>query len=501
MNIKGYLTIFLSILTGMCFMTPAFALETGSILSKGADEMYLYLYIPDPGEGVEITCQIGTNSSESLEAQPIQAVEIPAKTCFLIDNSLSVAEQYRPKIKKILTELAANRMEGELYTIATFSDTFDILVEDSSDYLQIKNTLDTVSYQDQETYLTDVLYDLLESFKDQGSVFRRIVIVSDGVDNKAIGYTKEELYSLLKDSPCPIYTLGCSSQDNQEELKNMFALSRLTGGQSWLLDEVSDPMEIVNGVAESNDVLRISIKPKAEDCDGSRKGVFLKASMAGQTVEYRTEQQMPFAELTESVEEVNETEAEENSPSAAQTGSDTVRSKSGGRSKIVLAGVGVVVTGAFAAGLFLSRRKKESAFETAPPTSLIEPANGEVSHKTVFVGPDKQKEDSHITHLAWEQSIILEDQSDPRRSFTALFTDDRVIVGYNRECQIQLNYDESVSGRHCKIFKEDGSVKVQNLSQTNPTRLNGVQLRGNGVLKDGDILTLGRLNMKAKINL
>ena len=67
-----------------------------------------------------------------------------------------------------------------------------------------------------------------------------------GVDNKSIGYTKEELYAALEKMPYPIYTVGCTYKENNEQLKNMFALSRMTGGASWLLDDVSDYMARVS---------------------------------------------------------------------------------------------------------------------------------------------------------------------------------------------------------------------------------------------------------------
>lgn len=118
-------------------------------------------------------------------------------------------------------------------------------------------------------------------------MLKRIVIVSDGVDNKTMGYTKEELYGLLKEHPYPIYTLGCAdkSNSNSEALKNMSALSRLTQAEAWLLDDVGDSMAVVQGVAGSNDVIRVEITVPAELRDGADKGVKLTLQAGGEVLE------------------------------------------------------------------------------------------------------------------------------------------------------------------------------------------------------------------------
>lgn len=502
MEKKRYRIFFTALLLAALFSVSAQAAETGKLFSKASDQNSLYLYIPAPDEGAELSCRIGTNAGAELEILPVRGSAVSAKTYFLIDNSLSVAEGYRPKIQEILTELAASRMENERYTIAAFSDQLNYLLEDSSDYAQIRQVLSSVAYQDQETYLTDVLYELLSGFQQEETPsYRRIVIVSDGVDNKALGYTKEELYDLLEKLPCPIYTLGCSNKDNQEELKNMFALSRLTGGQSWLLDDVTDPMEVVNGVAVSGAASQVRIVPEEADCDGSTKGVSLTVTAADRTIVYQTEMQMPFAEPAETEpEETNLTETKAPETGEAEDGTSKVQGEIPGMTVI-----GLVLLGIFGLGgagiVWYRKRKRQSAFkqeELQEKCVQEEPADG---HETAFVSASELEEEAHVTHFAWERSVELEDMQEAGKCFKAGIQEGGVLVGYSRDCQIRLNYDESVSGKHCRIFEENGTVQVCNLSHTNPTLLNHHVLKGNEELKDGDILTLGRLNMKVKLKI
>lgn len=44
----------------------------------------------------------------------------------------------------------------------------------------------------------------------------------------------------------------------------MFALSRMTGGISWLLDDVSDATTVVEGISSLNDAVKVKISPALE---------------------------------------------------------------------------------------------------------------------------------------------------------------------------------------------------------------------------------------------
>ena len=269
-------------LLALCFCAhTVLAADANGILSFGTEGKDIVMYVQNPGEGCEIQCQVGTSEAEKIESHPIEQETVPIETIILLDNSLSVVEKYRPTISAVMSELAANRMNGEQFTIAVFSDEINYLVEKCSDYAQVKQAVDNITYNNQETYLTDVLYHLLSEIKEEDNTenkapLRRIVIISDGVDNKSIGYTKEELYAALEKMPYPIYTVGCTYKENNEQLKNMFALSRMTGGASWLLDDVSDYMEIVNGISSLNQALKIVVTPQEKDCDGTTKGIHLR---------------------------------------------------------------------------------------------------------------------------------------------------------------------------------------------------------------------------------
>lgn len=477
------------------------AAEPGEVLSFGTEDRNIVLYVQNPGEEYEIQCKIGTSEAEAVESHPIREEDVPAETIILLDNSLSVVEQYRPVISTILSELAANRMAGELFTVATFSEEVNYLVQDCSDYAQLRQAIDSISYNNQETYLTDVLYDMLTEINaENNTVLRRIVIISDGVDNKSIGYTKEELYGLLEKTPYPIFTIGCTYKDNGEQLKNMFALSRVTGGESYLLDEVSEPMTIVNGIAALNDAVKVTVTPKAKDCDGTKKGIGLTVTAGGQSVSNTLEVTMPFFTVEETTQ-AETTQAETTSaapePVIAETKSVPVLPL------LIGGGILLAVSAGGAVFFLLRKRKKENHFVPVASEAVRgrEDGAGEDSYHTQLVGTGSSN-GNEGTVLLWGKNtahrLILEDVNNPIKRFEVSLNSP-VLVGYSNECQICLNYEPTVSRSHCQIYGENGKFYVKNLSQTNYTFLDGKKVVGTAEIYTGCVLLLGNLKMRVEI--
>ena len=69
------------------------------------------------------------------------------------------------------------------------------------------------------------------------------------------------------------------------------------------------------------------------------------------------------------------------------------------------------------------------------------------------------------------------------------------LIGRGEDCHLRPNSD-LVSRHHC-AFRFDGyGVRLKDMGSTNGTFFNGVQVRGNHVLKAGDIVTIGKLEFE-----
>ena len=514
---RGIITGLLTVL--LCTHVALAAVGSGEILSFGTEGKNIVLYVRAPGDNCEFQCQVGTSEVEKIESHPIEKEEVPIETIILLDNSLSVVEKYRPTIRTIMSELAANRMNGEQFTIAVFSDEIHYLAEKCTDYVQVKQAIDGITYNNQETYLTDVLYTMLSKMNQENNTenkatLKRIVIISDGVDNKSIGYTKEELYDALEKTPYPIYTLGCTYKNNNEQLKNMFVLSRLTGGESWLLDDVSDPMTVIDSISSLNQALKVVVTPKDKDCDGTRKGINLTVKSGEQSVSDSIEIVMPFRTVPETTK-APATEPPTTAPPATTAPVPTTQAAvpepeaSGLSARLVrslIAASGVLLIG-FIVGLlvFLKRsRQKRDAFQPAGPKTNDNKsdAGGNASRHVTQIAGSEEISQQRSTMFVWGQeaarTLILEDVANPVKRFEVSL-DSAVLVGYDAECQICLNYEETVSGKHCRIYGSDGKIYVENLSRSNGTYMDGKKIVSSAEIYTGCVLKLGNLKMRVEI--
>lgn len=106
------------------------------------------------------------------------------------------------------------------------------------------------------------------------------------------------------------------------------------------------------------------------------------------------------------------------------------------------------------------------------------------------------------TMFVWGQeaahTLILEDVDNPIKRFEVSL-DGSILVGYDEECQIRLNYEETVSGKHCRIYASNGKICVENLSRSNGTYMDGRKVTGAVEIFTGCVLKLGKLKMRVEI--
>lgn len=499
----------LAVILAGCLMIGSAALADGSaaILETytGDSDISVYVKGAEIGEG-EISAQIATAEADKVSAQLISELDVPMQTLVMVDNSLSISSKDRTKIGEFLQNLISDRLNHEQICIATFSEEVHALTDYTSDYATLKKAVDSITYQDQETYLTDVLYDFIsaEYVQSAEDVYRRIIVVSDGVDNKSLGYTKEELYSLLREAQTPIYTIGCVNGKNDEELESMFALSRMTLAEYFLLDETNDTLDITNILNQDRAVARLTITPCAEMMDGSRKTVkIVLPDGTALTTEVMMPQQI-YISQTEETPSVEETVAEEKAAvlaDAEKTGFNYLI--------LIIAGAAVAAVIAVILIIFSVTKKKKNSrdgFE-AIDENILSGLNQNVSgssEKTETLSAlwEREKKDGGtviILDQGVAYQVVLTDLSSPARSFQVPLKK-AIIVGRKKElCDIALDYEKSISGRHCEISVREGRFFVKDLQSSNGTYLNGSKVLTETEIFSGNKLKLGRLEMRFEV--
>lgn len=479
-----------------------------SIMETHTGDSSISVYVKGTESDPDINVQIATSEMDKAETEKISELDIPMQTLVMIDNSLSISKGNRDKISEFLKNLISDRLNHEEICIAVFSEDIMNLTDYTSDYVVLKKAVESIGYEDQETYLTDVLYDVLaEEFQDnEGDLYRRIIVVSDGVDNKSLGYTKDELYSLLKDIRIPVYTIGSlgGKNDNHEELENMFALSRMTSADDFLLDDTDDILDITEKLNEDRDIMKIIITPPEEMLDGGKKT--LKITMSDGTV-LTTEITMPQQtyvkeEPLPAAEEISREPETEEEPVMDESADQKPKSVNWVLLLVCPAAVAVI-----AATVFLALKKKKSKTNTEEYDETILDRQlqdiGSSEERTEIIGAFSENDDNGGTFVIWNQDakyqVILTDVNSPAKSFQAPLHQSVIIGRKKGECDIALDYEKSVSGKHCEISVRNGRFYVRDLQSSNGTCLNGNKVLTETEIVSGNILRLGRLEVRFEV--
>lgn len=303
-NIKKYkFSFYLSILVvifAICIAISTRAQEMGDILYTFVGKDSISLYVQGTKD-MKVTAQIGTKKIKDVNVVPLDEIE-KIETLILVDNSLSTTEDIRPKIAEMLTGVIGNRLQNESISIATFSKDIDYKANDTTDYTQLKRAVDSLEYKYQDAYLLPIIYDLIKEYAAKyDNVFRRVIVISDGASDEEIGVTVGEVTSELKKNSFPIYTFGCKAEDgsNNNDLENLYSISRTTGAEYWTINDINNPADIAAQFSKRlAEIDRVDIKLPKSLQDGSEKGVKLSMVNGGLSLEASTTVKMPFSEAT-----------------------------------------------------------------------------------------------------------------------------------------------------------------------------------------------------------
>lgn len=500
--------------------------ELPRLMQNRTDEQAIHLFVKGVKEPEEITCRFGSQVCTEIGWHSLTETGEVRETLVLIDNSLSTGRRYREQIETTVLKLFEHASENEKFCVATFGEAIEYQTEYTNLYKTLEDAVLAIEYHDRDTYLTDAVMEALDRWNGQEApaVYRRMIILTDGQEAASLEHTHEELYLHLKENPCPVYTVGCNMGD-PSQLSHMAVLSRITGATAYTIDRNTDEKqseEIALSLLEDRDVLHITLVPETEWMDGSdsnAKMMFLEDGVVtGMDVCLR----MPFQPKPAADEKTVEPTAVM-TPAAAPVqlsiAEDTGQSETGDviwlvRTIAVMLGVLAVLIAGYVIILKISAHKKQSDVYSSINPEIAKQHSG-------AAGADKGKqqemaweryedtdtqllrleddEGSKTTMLFGEDEVyemMLTDQNNPAKCFSFPIKDS-VIIGRNaRNSHIVLDYDASVSGRHCEIENRGGRFYVKDLQSANGTRVNGIKVLSETELLIGNLLRLGQVEMK-----
>lgn len=458
------------------------------------DENKIKIYIRSAEVCEGASYQVGNIPVTSLETYNIDEDRNPARTLIMLDNSLSVPQDFHGQIKDLLNGLLDAHGEKEIFRLATFSDKIDYMSDTyTNDCTALKNMVNSITYSDQETYLTDVLYDVIDDLnKDAYMGYTKLIIISDGVDNKLLGVTREELNSKLKDTPYPIYTVGIFTGKNNDQLENMFALSRITGSEYYVLEE-SAVNEIVSSFSRDTSITVFEALIPEDAKVGGKQGSKMLLSDGSQIV---FDVSLPFIVRREKKEEPNEvlpTEEPEPTP---------MREKGDGLSLpfilLIIGGIAIIVTAMIIVVILVKKKGKGvNSSETDYGSTEIHEID---TTDTVLVAREAK---AGVLPPVGEMEkklrykVTLTNKNDITRSFQCEL---RNSVSVGRAVGNDIVIDSgSVSKKHCMITNKNGRLFIQDLNSTNGTYVNGEEIHFDTEIFSGNTIRIGKEELLVKL--
>ena len=239
---------------------------------------------------------LATRRSRPPRPRRCPGCDTPAHTVILLDNSAAIPESQRDIIHDILNGLAGTRLNGETFTLDTLGAEVTPLCDGETDYLQLKTVVDSLTYNDHTAQLTDCVYRVLDSLVQQkqprSDAGRAHHHRCRG--RTVTGYTRQELADLIRKAGFPLYIIGADDGTDaaRAQLQELFALARLTDGDTYALSETQDVAAIVNGIRAWDRGVRVDVPLPATLCDGSDRAMQLSDGGANTVTLTLT---MPFA--------------------------------------------------------------------------------------------------------------------------------------------------------------------------------------------------------------
>ena len=160
----------------------------------------------------------------------------------------------------------------------------------------------------------------------------------------------------------------------------------------------------------------------------------------------------------------------------------------------------ILATAAVVFYLFMKQKKNNSLSTQTVATASIpaQDEKGKYGETEICSSGDTQMLMGEMGEI--EDSITLVCVTNPYSRFE-ISIDSPVIIGRNAKiCNIVIESDKSVSGRHCKIYAHNREIYIEDLDSLNHTFVNGEEIHNAIRLHPKDILKFGRIEYEIRFN-
>ena len=393
---------------------------------------------------------------------------------FLVDISKSLTPRQFDQIKAALHHWLDGMGEQDQAALLTFGRDVRQNLAFTAHQDSLNYAIDSLAATDMETSLYRGLLEAISLGRQQSDnlpVRRAIVILSDGIDDSLSGVSVDEVFKQNQEYRVPIYSIGFATPPvndaKRQGLKVLGRLARQSGG--YFVQAQSAQLD--NAYAQQQQHIiqayRLQIDCPTCQADGQLYRLNLTWSDGRHTLSDGLDMRL----------------IPKPSVNTLQMTKQGTHNTKGVPKQIVIFAVGFL---AFIVGLVLVYRQR------------LMQANNESAELA-------------MTHLANDQQIakpqIDEGVSVKLTMVTGVHKGqvfqlniaDRATLGRAENCVLVLGDDVEISGQHALLQWQAGKLSVRDLSSTNGTLVNGVPIHNDYPLRTGDLLLLGRTELRIEL--
>ena len=503
-TMRRILLIALCLLVLLPFNLVATATSQNTVVGLNINNDKIGLFVTGSIDG-DISCEISGMDCKMLSFAKLPEAQMGSRTLFLIDTSTSIQKEYQERIKSLLMQMIEHKPNQDTYAISTFGGGYTSQIDFTSERFDLAKIAESLEFNEEQTDVYQAIEMAIKDVKAEkpdAPVFSQVVIISDGVEYSDSGILKEELLLKIRDSICPVQAIGLEYKNNSESLKDLYAIARISGGESYTINSETNLEEIETSLFEYiNSINWIELVLPAKSKDGAIRPLELFDSSGNAILTY--EIRMPNVERDVEEEEPRTETDRDRDREAERDIEPVVPAK---KSKFPLSKELMIIIGAalFAFAIIIvvvvllvhKRKKKAPA-----PVPEQKPDDG-----TVFMNPNEDDATMLLIQNDYQKKpeqntiyIVLNDILQPHNRYEIAVKDKIEIGREPTQPGITIQSDKRISKHHCLIVNLGGELWVRDLGSTNKTILNDTFVSEQKMLKNNDILTLGKTKFSVGI--
>lgn len=528
-------------------------LRISQIVQKGNDvDLYVSLLdgsdhpLTDSVSADQFTVTIGEGEAIPVaSAVSLSSSEEGVSYVFVIDVSKSVTEDEMQQVRESLTSFVSGLSANDYMQIITAGTQVTSLCEPTQDQSVLTNAVQQIARTDNYTYLYKAISAALETQrKNIDTLPERVVlvVVTDGMDDSDGATDENQVLTDIAETRVPLYVIGVQGKDSTASLSSVGTIARQSGGLIFSYNDMTISEAMSNIKSIQNWTWKLTVQPP-ESTYGtqnlswsvmyspgsyslSSSSYVYSLSLEGVVFETETETEEPTEAPTEEpTEEPTEapTEAPTEEPTEAPTEVQTEAETSLPGEILGFLQENLIICIAAALilialiiiliSILLLRKNKDFETESYEGTSYEETL-ADISHGGFDPGVDSEETVDEIDVYDDERTIDEAPGGGIRLQFEITFDghtemvervlDGQLVLGRGPECDVDVvlgstaQERKTISRHHAFIVDCPDGLYVKD-NEKNKTYLNGMEISGESVLRDEDVLQMGKATVRIKI--